>query len=168
MNLNSPSGCWVELEQWCKTWRLQSIDTQVLLTKKFLSCNGCISQLLPMNQDILIRLKQLQTLDPDWIFHFLWCRCTFINYNKQRWGRAYCRRWWIGWWWTGWYLGGGRSAMWWLGHAGIGCSFALLLTNFAFICWHLSQYCTYCLISLFMFCQKKLDVIFSTVLSLPR
>lgn len=70
MNLNGPSGCWVELEQWCKRWRLQSIDTQVLLTKKFLSCNECICQLLPMNQDILIRHKQLQTLDPDWIFTF--------------------------------------------------------------------------------------------------
>ena len=55
-----------------------------------------------------------------------------------------------------------------LAGTGIGCSFALLLTNFAFIRWHLSQFCTNCLISSFMFRQKKRDVIFSTVLSLPR
>ena len=48
-----------------------TINMRVLLTKKFLSCiDECICQLLPVNQDILIRFKQVQTLHTGRIFTF--------------------------------------------------------------------------------------------------
>ena len=59
---------------------IATTDMRILLILRSFraaSMSASVSSFPCMNQDILIRFKQLRTLDPGWIFHFLWCRCIF-------------------------------------------------------------------------------------------
>lgn len=61
--------------------------------------------------------------------------------------------------WTGWWpsVVVDQTCHGWDMHAGIGCSFALLLTNFAFICWHMSVLHILPDFFIHIFFQKKCD-----------